>query len=91
MAIITPHESQAGIATGNAGQAAPYRSVSAFMTPGQAALPDGLNQLARGMDRLGDAVFRMGIDRMKMRNATDLLADKVAYEIGRASCRERVS
>ncbi len=80
MAIITPHESQAGIATGNAGQAAPYRSVSAFMTPGQAALPDGLNQLARGMDRLGDAVFRMGIDRMKMRNATDLLADKVAYE-----------
>ena len=80
MAIITPHESQAGIATGNAGQAAPYRSASAFMTPGQAALPDGLNQLARGMDRLGDAVFRMGIDRMKMRNATDLLADKVAYE-----------
>ena len=80
MAIITPHESQAGIATGNAGQAAPYRSVSAFMTPGQAALPDGLNQLARGMDRLGGAVFRMGIDRMKMRNATDLLADKVAYE-----------
>lgn len=80
MAIITPHESQAGIATGNAGQAAPYRSASAFMTPGQIALPNGLNQLAHGMDRLGDAVFRMGIDRMKMRNATDLLADKVAYE-----------
>ncbi len=80
MAIITPHESQAGIATGNAGQAAPYRSASAFMTPGQAALPNGINQLAHGMDRLGDAVFRMGIDRMKMRNATDLLADKVAYE-----------
>lgn len=80
MAIITPHESRAGIATGNAGQAAPYRSASAFMTPGQLALPGGLNRLAHGMDRLGDAVFRMGIDRMKMRNATDLLADKVAYE-----------
>ena len=80
MAILTPHESQVGIATANAGQAAPYRSASAFMTPGQAALPSGLNQLARGVDKLGDAVFRAGLDRMKMQNATDLLADKVAYE-----------
>lgn len=80
MAIVTPHQSQAGIATANAGQAAPYRSASAFMTPGQSAMPSGLNQLARGVDKLGDALFRAGLDRMKMQNATDLLADKVAYE-----------
>ncbi len=80
MAIVTPHQSQAGIATANAGQAAPYRSASAFMTPGQAALPSGLNQLARGAEKLGDAVFRAGLDRMRLQNATDLLADKVAYE-----------
>ena len=47
MAILTPHQSQTGIATATAGQAAPYRSASAFMTPGQAGLPSGLNQLAR--------------------------------------------
>lgn len=80
MAIVTPHQSQAGIATANGGQAAPYRSASAFMTPGQAALPSGLNQLARGAEKLGDAVFRVGLDRMRLQNATDLLADKVAYE-----------
>lgn len=78
--MIVPHQSQAGIATGNAGQAAPYRSASAFVTPGQAAMPNGLNQLARGMDKLGDALAKYGLDRLKMQNATDLLADKIAYE-----------
>lgn len=80
MPMIVPHQSQAGIATGNAGQAAPYRSASAFVTPGQAAMPNGLNQLARGMDKLGDALAKYGLDRLKMQNATDLLADKIAYE-----------
>ena len=80
MAMIVPHQSQVGIATGNGGQAAPYRSASAFMTPGQSNMPEGLNQLARGMDKLGNALANYGIDSMKMQNATDLLADKIAYE-----------
>jgi len=80
MPMIVPHQSQVGIATANAGQAAPYRGASAFMTPGQAALPNGLQQLAHGMDKLGDALAKYGLDRMRMQNATDLLADKIAYE-----------
>lgn len=80
MPMVTPYESRAGIATANAGQAASYRSASAFMTPGQQALPGALNQLARGLDRFGGAVHELLLDRQRMQNATDLLADKVAYE-----------
>ena len=80
MAMIVPHQSQVGIATGNAGQAAPYRSASAFMTPGQSNMPEGLHQLAKGMDKLGNALAKYGLDNMKMQNATDMLADKIAYE-----------
>ena len=77
MAILTPYESRAGIATANAGQAAPYRSASAFMTPGAQA---NLERLSAGLDRLGNALGNLGLERLKMQNATDLLADKVAYE-----------
>ena len=37
MAILTPYEIRAGIATSNAGSAAPYRSALAFMKPGAQA------------------------------------------------------
>lgn len=80
MAMLVPHQSQTGIATASAGQAAPYRSASAFVTPGRQAMPGALNQLARGLDRLGGAAHELMLDRQRMRNATDLLADKVAYE-----------
>jgi len=76
--IITPYQSQQGIAVGNAGQAAPYVGSSAFMTPGQSAMPQGLDKLSQGISKLGNAVFEMGIDRQKMQNATDMLADQVA-------------
>lgn len=80
MPMIVPHQSQVGISTANAGQAALYRSASAFVTPGQAANPEGLKQLARGMDKLGGAVNALLLERQNMRNAADLLADKIAYE-----------
>ena len=80
MALIVPHQSNAGIAVANNGRAASYVSASAFMTPGQAAMPDALNTLARGMAKAGDAAHNLMLDRQRMRNATDLLADKVAYE-----------
>ena len=80
MPMIVPHQSQVGISTANGGQTAPYRSASAFMTPGQAAAPEGLKQLARGMDKLGGAVNALLLERQNMRNAADLLADKIAYE-----------
>ena len=76
--IVTPYESQAGITVGNAGRAAPSWDTSAFMTPGQRALPHGLDQLAKGADKLGQAIFRLGYDRQVMQNTTDLLADQVA-------------
>ena len=80
MPMIVPHQSQVGIATANGGQAAQHRSASAFMTPNRTATSEGLQHLARGMDRLGDALFRVGIERQRMQNATDMLADKVDYE-----------
>lgn len=77
MAILTPYESRAGIATANAGPVAPHLSASAFMTPGAQA---SLERLSAGLDKLGNALGNIGLERLKMQNATDLLADKVAYE-----------
>ncbi len=80
MPIVVPHQSGQAIATANAGQAAQYRSASAFVTPGQENLGQGLQQLAGGLNRFGNAVATVAIERQRMENATDLLADKVAYE-----------
>ena len=77
MPIITPHTSHVGIATGNAGPVAQYRSASAFVTPGRA---EGLDALARGVGKLGNAMGEVWAERQRVQNATDLLADKVAYE-----------
>ena len=79
MAIVVPHQSGQAIATANAGGAAQYRSASAFVTPGQENLGQGLQQFAGGMNRLNNAVTAYAVDRQRMENATDLLADKVAY------------
>ena len=80
MPIVVPHQSGQAIATANAGLAAQYRSASAFVTPGQENLGQGLQQLAGGLNRFGNAVATVAIERQRMENATDLLSDKVAYE-----------
>jgi hypothetical protein len=71
--IVTPHQSQVGISVGNA-SGAQYVGAGAFMTPGQAAMPGALQQLAHGMDKLGGAVNDMMLERQRRQNDTDLLA-----------------
>lgn len=72
MALTIPHNSQAGIAVAGGGRAAPYVSESAFMTPGQRAMPEALNRFAAGLDKAGGAVNAVLLDRQRMQNATDL-------------------
>lgn len=79
MALIVPYQSRQGIAVGNAGQVAPYQKASAFVTPGQAAMPGALREFAAGMDKPGSAVFDVALERQRMQNATDMLADKIEY------------
>jgi hypothetical protein len=78
MAITTPHESRVPIQNANGGRAASYRSESAFVTPGQAAMPAALNKLASGLDKVNKAVFEVGLEKQRVRNNTALLADQVA-------------
>jgi hypothetical protein len=73
MPIITPHQSQVGIAVANPGQAANYQGVSSFVTPGQAAMPAALNQLAAGIDKAGNAVFEAGLERKKANITAEFL------------------
>ena len=80
MAITVPHQSQVGIAVASGGRAGNYVSSSAFVTPGQSAMPGAMSRLAGGIDKLGGAVNDMLLDRQRMQNATDLLADKIEYE-----------
>lgn len=80
MALTIPHNSQANISVAGGGRAANYVNASTFMTPGQNAMPGALNQLAGGIDKLGGAVNKLLLDRQRMQNATDLLADKIEYE-----------
>ena len=62
--MIVPHQSQAGISVGNAGRASSYVSEQAFMAPGQSAMPQALNHLSRGMDKLvkSHMVYTMSTD-----------------------------
>ena len=79
MAItIQPHNSQAGIQVASGGRAASYVGASAFVTPGQSAMPGTLQHLARGIDKVGHATNQLLLDRQRLQNATDLLADKTA-------------
>jgi hypothetical protein len=78
MAIFTPHQSQESIRNAQGGRAASCRSESAFVTPGQAAMPNALNRLAGGLDKVNKAVFEAGLEKQRMRNNTAMLADQVA-------------
>ncbi|MDR1359599.1 MAG: hypothetical protein LBJ82_01345 [Deltaproteobacteria bacterium] len=74
--IHVPFQSREPISVGNAGPAARFRSASGFVTPGQAAGPEGLNQFAQGLNKLNNVVFSAEIERRRMQNAADLLADQ---------------
>ncbi|MDR1125291.1 MAG: hypothetical protein LBM64_04410, partial [Deltaproteobacteria bacterium] len=80
MALTIPHNSQAGITVAGGGRAANYVGASAFVTPGQQAMPEALQQLSRGLGKLGGAVNEVFLERQRMQNATDMLADKIEYE-----------
>ena len=75
MPIITPHQSQAGIMVGNASVGG-YRSASDFMTPGAAALPGALQQVAHGLGTFGHAMQR----KQQEQDVTDMLADELAVK-----------
>jgi hypothetical protein len=76
--IAVPHESRVPIQNAAGGRAASHRSESAFVTPGQSAMPGAISQLAAGLDKANKAVFEAGLERLRMRNNTALLADQVA-------------
>ncbi len=79
MALTIPHNSQVGIAVANAGGGGHVKT-SAFVTPGQAAMPEALHHLSRGMDKLGGAVNEMFLERQRMQNMTDMLEDELAVK-----------
>ncbi|MDR1242321.1 MAG: hypothetical protein LBM00_06030, partial [Deltaproteobacteria bacterium] len=76
MAIIIPYQSQSGINNAEGGQAAPYRSAAAFTTPGQSSMPGALEHFAGGLDKLNDAAFKVRMDKQRVRNVTEMLADE---------------
>jgi hypothetical protein len=78
MAIITPYRSSAEIVVPSGGRAGRQVSASAFLTPGQAAMPNALNKLAAGLDKVNKAVFDANLEKQRERNNTALLADQVA-------------
>ena len=80
MALIVPHQSQQAIQTGNAGQAAQYRSASAFMTPGQENLGRGIQQLAAGVEKLGGVIFDAEIRKRQEQMELALLEDMQAFQ-----------
>ncbi|MDR2488774.1 MAG: hypothetical protein LBD42_04705, partial [Desulfovibrio sp.] len=80
MALTVPHNSQVGISVAGVGKAANYVSASYFMTPGQSAMPEALRHLAAGIDNVGGAANQLLLERRRMQNATDMLADKIEYE-----------
>ncbi|MDR1241681.1 MAG: hypothetical protein LBM00_02695 [Deltaproteobacteria bacterium] len=80
MAIIIPYSSQSSINNAGSGQIAPYRSASAFTIPGQTNMPGALEHFSGGLDKLNDAAFKMQLDKQRVRNATEMLADETAYK-----------
>lgn len=80
MAIIIPHQSQAGIQTGNAGNAAQYRSAAAFVTPGQENFGRGLQQLGQGVDRLNGVLFGIKLRERQEQLELDVLKDMQAWQ-----------
>ncbi len=81
MALIVPHQSQQGIQTANGGQAAQYRSASAFTTPGQENLGRGLQQLAHGMNKLGGVIFDAEIQKRQEQMELALLEDMQKFQM----------
>ena len=75
MVKIPTYESQVGIANANAGQAAGYQKASAFVSPGQEGMPQALNHLAGGMNRLAGVVFNEEIRQRQEQLELDLMKD----------------
>ncbi|MDR1360679.1 MAG: hypothetical protein LBJ82_06845 [Deltaproteobacteria bacterium] len=84
MPIYTPFQSREPISVGNAGPAARSRSASAFVTPGQAALPEGLNQFAQGLNKLNNVVFSAEIQRREEALELSLLQRMQQFQNDRA-------
>lgn len=80
MALIVPHNSQAGISVASGGRAASYVGASAFVTPGQQALPGALNQLAAGMNKLGGVIFDAEMRKRNEQMELALLEDMQAFQ-----------
>ena len=74
--IIT---SQMPHANGNAGAAARYQHASAFMSEGQSRMPDALNKLAAGMDKLNAVIHAENIREREDQLSTDLTRDLQEY------------
>ena len=72
---IPTYESQVGIGSANAGQAASYQKASAFVSPGQEGMPQALNHLAGGMNKLAGVVFNEEIRQRQEQLELDLLND----------------
>ena len=68
MAILTPYQSQAGIATANAGSGGQQRSLSAFVTPGAQANTEGWQELQRGFDKLSKAGVDLYVQRQQQQD-----------------------
>lgn len=78
--VIQPHESQAGIRTASGGSAAQYRSARDFMTPGQENLGRGMQQLAAGMEKLGNVMFDAEIQKRQEQMELTLLEDMQGFQ-----------
>lgn len=78
--IIQPHQSQEGIQVAGGARPGQHRSTGEFLTPGQAALPQGMRTLAAGLDRLNQAVFREGMRQREELVELDLIRDMQEFQ-----------
>ncbi|MDR1359619.1 MAG: hypothetical protein LBJ82_01445, partial [Deltaproteobacteria bacterium] len=76
MGISTPFQSREPISVGNAGPAARFLPVSAFVTPRRTATPETMARLAQALGKVGDEVSEAMLERRRMQNNADLLADQ---------------
>lgn len=72
---IPTYESQVGIGSASAGQAARYAGAGEFMSAGAGAMPQALHHLAGGMDKLAGVVFQEEIRQRQEELELDLLKD----------------
>lgn len=80
MALTVPFISQAGIGVAGGGNSANYVSQGMFLSPGARDLPNQLNILAGGVDKLGNTLLGISAKENQERMELELLKEMQQFE-----------